>query len=155
MDTEIDRPRWRGTLNYRLFPKLQIGVEANPSEEEFGPLVTWFLLTETETRPAVFVGTSSDRIGAPKGEQSYYLTAAKYLPRFRISPYVSLNYSEWDAGWNVPFGLNVEVGKGIVVRPMYDGNRTHLMGGWYGERFGVSLLWVWLERSGIAFSGGF
>jgi hypothetical protein len=38
---------------------------------------------------------------------------------------------------------------------MYDGQRTHLMGGWYGGRFGVSLLYVWLEEPGISISAGF
>ena len=47
---------------------------------------TWFVLTETERRPALFLGTSSDRIGSPEGTQSYYLTGAKYLPIVRTSP---------------------------------------------------------------------
>ncbi len=120
-----------------------------------GPLVTWFLLTETEQRPAVFLGTSSDRIGSPAGKQSYYATAAKYLPALNTSPYVSLNYSEWDEGWNVPFGANVELGNGFSVRPMYDGNRTHLLGSWAGERFSATLVWAWFERAGAAISYGF
>jgi hypothetical protein len=120
-----------------------------------GPIATWFLATETETRPAVFLGTSSDRIGSPEGEQAYYLTVAKYLPGLRVAPYVSLNYSEWDEGWNVPFGAGIELGRGISVRPMYDGNETHLVGTFATERFSVSALWIWLERAGLAVSMGF
>jgi hypothetical protein len=155
VDTELERPRWRATGNYRLAYWLSVGVEANPAADEIGPLATAFLLTETETRPAVFVGTSSDRIGSPAGEQSYYLTAAKYLPFARMGPYVSLNYSEWDEGFNVPFGASIEVGRGFAIRPMYDGQRTHLLGSWYGSRFGVTLIWAWLERAGVAISAGF
>ena len=55
IDTELQRPRWRWTTNYRVIPTLQLGVEYNPVVGEIGPLVTWFLSTETERRPAVFL----------------------------------------------------------------------------------------------------
>ena len=76
----MDRPRWRFTANYSLHQRLQVGVELNPKAEEAGPLVTLILLTETETRPALFLDTSSDRIGSPAGEQSYFATISKYIP---------------------------------------------------------------------------
>ena len=155
IDTDVDRPRWRTTANYRVRPTLQLGLEWNPVVNEVGPLATWFLWTETETRPALFLGTSSDRIGSPEGTQSYYLTMAKYLPRVRTSPYVSLNYSEWDEGFNVPFGANVELGGGLSLQPMYDGNRTHLLGMYATERASVTLIWAWLESFGAAVSVGF
>ena len=122
---------------------------------EVGPLATWFLLTETGRRPAVFLGTSSDRIGSPEGKQAYYLTAAKYLPPIRTSPYASLNYSEWDKGWNVPFGANIELGRGVSLQPMYDGHRTHLLGTYATERYSATIIWAWLERAGVAVSVGF
>ena len=155
VDTELERPRWRATLNRRVLPTLQLGIEYNPVAGEVGPLATWFLLTETERRPALFLGTSSDRIGSPEGTQAYYLTAAKYLPFARTSPYVSLNYSEWDDALNVPFGANVELGGGFSLQPMYDGHRTHLLGSYATERASVTLLWAWLERAGAAISIGF
>lgn len=155
VDTQLERPRWRTTANYRVIPTLQLGVEYNPVAGEVGPLATWFVVTETERRPALFLGTSSDRIGSPEGTQSYYLTAAKYLPRVRVSPYASLNYSEWDDGWNVPVGANVELGGGVSVQPMYDGHRTHLLGTYATDRLSVTLIWAWLERAGAAVSFGF
>jgi hypothetical protein len=155
VDTALERPRWRSTATWGVLPTLQIGVEYNPVAGEVGPIATWFLATETETRPAVFLGTSSDRIGSPEGEQAYYLTVAKYIPALRVAPYASLNYSEWDDGWNVPFGASVELGGGLSIRPMYDGNETHLMGSFATGRFSVSALWVWLERAGLAVSVGF
>ena len=142
-------------MSYRLNPRLQLGVELNPAADEVGPLLTWFLLTESDRRPALFLGTSSDRIGSPADEQSYYLTAAKRHPRWPVSAYVSLNYSEWDAGFNLPFGVEVELGERFSVRPMYDGQRSHLMLNYRGRGYGASLLWVWLERVGIAFSTRF
>ncbi len=155
VDTELPRPRWRATANYRVRPTLQLGVEYNPAADEVGPLVTWFLLTEAERRPALFLGTSSDRIGSPAGVQSYYATVAKYLPAMRTSPYVSLNYSEWDERFNVPFGANLELGRGFSVQPMYDGHRSHLLASWAGERLSATLIWAWYERAGAAVSIGF
>ena len=143
------------TANYRVIPTLQAGVEYNPVAGEVGPLATWFLLTETERRPAVFFGTSSDRIGSPEGTQAYYVTGAKYLPALHVSPYASVNYSEWDDGLNVPFGANIEIGRGFSLQPMYDGHRTHLLGTFATERFSTTLIWAWLERAGAAVSISF
>ena len=151
----MDRPQWRFTANYSLHHRLQVGVELNPKAKEAGPLVTLFLLTETETRPALFLGTSSDRIGSPAGDQSYFATVSKYIPRLRTSFYCSLNYSEWDEKLNVPFGVGVELGKGFSFRPMYDGDRGHLMLNYFAAQYGVSVIYVWLETMGISFSLGF
>ena len=155
VDTTLARPRWRVTGNVRVLPTLQLGVEANPAAGEVGPLVTWFLLTETERRPAVFFGTSSDRIGSPEGMQAYYVTTAKYLPFVRTAPYVTVNYSEWDEGWNIPFGANVDLGAGLSMQPMYDGQRTHLLASWSTSRTSVTFIWAWLESAGAAVSFGF
>ncbi len=138
-----------------MVPRLQLGLEYNPVADEVGPLMTLFLLTEGERRPALFLGTSSDRIGSPAGTQSYYLTTAKYLPALHASPYVSVNYSEWDKGWNLPVGANIELGHGLSVQPMYDGNRTHLLGTYATPRYSATLIWAWLERAGVAVSVGF
>lgn len=155
IDTVEERPRWRGTLNYRVIPTLQIGIEYNLVVQEVGPLATWFLLTEGERRPALFLGTSSDRIGSPEGTQSYFMTVAKYLPRLHASPYASLNYSEWDEGFNVPFGANIELGRGMSLQPMYDGQRSHLIATYATPRWSASFIWAWFERAGVAASVGF
>lgn len=155
VDTSLPRPRWRSTLNYRVVPRLQLGLEWNPGAKELGPLATLFLLTEGEQRPAVFIGTSSDRIGSPAGTQSYYLTVAKYVQALHVSPYASVNYSEWDEHVNLPFGANIELGRGISVQPMYDGDRTHLLASWANQRLSATIVWAWLERAGVAMSVGF
>ncbi|MCA9728555.1 MAG: hypothetical protein KC729_12780 [Candidatus Eisenbacteria bacterium] len=154
VDTELDRPRWRSTANLRLHRMLQAGVEYNPAAGEISPLATVFLVTESERRPAVFLGTSSDRIGSPEGTQSYYLTVAKQLPSLPFGAYASLNYSEWSEGFNVPFGADVWLGRGFSVRPMFDGDRSHLMGTWSHPSFSISALYVWFERWGLAVSTG-
>ena len=120
-----------------------------------GPLLTLFAFTETQTRPALFFGTSSDRIGSPSGEQSYFATVSKYLPRLRSSFYGSLNYSEWDGGFNFTFGVGTELGNGFSIRPMYDGDHGHLMLNYHATRYGVSLMYVWFEKLGMSVSAGF
>ena len=55
VNTELERPRWRATANYRVIPTLQLGVEYNLVVAELSPLATLFLLTETERRPALFL----------------------------------------------------------------------------------------------------
>ncbi|MEZ5066896.1 MAG: hypothetical protein R3B81_19450 [bacterium] len=155
VDTDVDRARWRSTANVRVLSSLQIGVEFNAMAEEVGPLVTCFLTTERGRRPAVFLGTSSDRIGSPPGKQSYYLTAAKRAPDLPVSAYATLNYSEWDEALNFPFGATLDLGRGLAVQPMYDGRKTHLLLHYARSRAAVSLLWVWLERPGVSVSVGF
>jgi hypothetical protein len=155
VDTEMPRPRWRVTGSYRVLPRLLLGVEWNPDADEVVPLATWFVLTETDRRPAAFFGTSSDRIGSPEGTQAYYFTAAKRFDAIRTSTYVSLNYSEWDEGWNVPFGVNVELGRGFSAQPMYDGQRTHLLATYATDRWSATAMWVWLDTFGVAASFGF
>ena len=134
VDTEMERPRWRFTLNYRIHQKLQFGLEYNPVIREVRPIFNLFLMTEGESiwRPALFLGTSSDRIGSPADKQAYFLTLSKGLPIFPVSVYVTLNYSEWNkelgkANVNIPFGMTANLGQYLSVRPMYDGDRFHLM----------------------------
>jgi hypothetical protein len=138
-----------------LHRRLSIGIEANPGVQEVGPLATLFLITETHRRPSLSLGTSSDRIGSPEGTTSVFLTAAKHIPRTPLSPYVSLNWSEWDDGLNVPFGASLTLTESWILRPMYDGQRTHLMASYVRGPFTVTGLWVWLERGGVAVSYGF
>ena len=47
------------------------------------------------------------------------------------------------------------IGHGLSVQPMYDGDRTHLLGTFATERFTATLIWAWLEEAGVAVSVGF
>lgn len=122
---------------------------------EISPLFSLFLFTETDTRPAIFLGTSSDRIGSPVGEHAYFLTATKRLPYIPLSVYGTVNYSEWDDELNFPFGASVDFGKGFSVRGMYDGKEPHLIFNYFYKQRGVSLMYVWLETFGFAMSTAF
>ena len=63
---------------YRWQPRVHVGLEFNPKVGEVHPLLTIIPVTETQNRPAVIFGISSDRIGTPEGT-SFYLTASKDL----------------------------------------------------------------------------
>ena len=159
MDTELERPRWRFTLNCRIHQRLQFGLEYNPVAKEVGPLLSLFLMTEGESgwRPALFLGTSSDRIGSPAGKQAYFVTVSKGLPKLPVSAYATLNYSEWNkelgvTSVNIPFGITVNFGQYLSIRPMYDGDRSHLMLNYFADHYGVSLMYIWLERGGVSTS---
>lgn len=123
--------------------------------DEVGPLATVFVLFESHRRPALVLGTSSDRIGSPAGTQSYYATFAKHIPRTPFAPYVSVNYSEWDEEVNFPFGVNIQGPAGFSLLPMYDGAKSHLLGSWANDRFSVTAIAAWYERFGLAVSTGF
>jgi hypothetical protein len=135
---------------------VQAGLEYNAVIGEVGLRGNWFIQTETDDRPAIIFGTSSDRIGTPSG-QAYFVTFSKLAVArengFGVAPYVSLNYSEFDRGFNVPFGASVALGPQWTLIPMYDGHRAHTTLTWsapsgntslsliaaFNKRFGLSL----------------
>jgi hypothetical protein len=80
---------------------------------------------------------------------------AKNLDPVPMSVYASANYSEWDAGWNIPFGANLEVVPRVTIQLMYDGQRTHLLATYSGDRVNFTLIYAWLESAGMAISAGF
>ena len=150
------RPRVRTTLDYRVTPKLQLGIEYNAAIGELDLRGNWFLQTETDERPGLIAGFSSDRIGTPYGKM-YFVTATKLLAMneqgFGVAPYVSLAYSEFDRGMTVPFGASIALGPQWTLLPMYDGRRAHTTLTWsapdgktsitaiaaFNKRFGLSL----------------
>ena len=98
----------------------------------------------------ISLGTSSDRIGTIEGKHAYYLTLAKPIPKWRIGPYMSVNYSEQDHGINYPFGVNVPLAKQWDLLPMNDGRRSHLILTYKGKNFNISLMSVYMRRIGVS-----
>lgn len=155
VDTDLPRPRWRFTGQYQFHPRFSAGAEYNAVAGEFAPNANLTLFFENRTRPFVNLGTSSDRIGSPEGNQAYFLTAGKTIPQTPLAPYVSLMWSTWDDQFNVPFGCNVQVHERIGILPMYDGAKGHLLLNYSGHGYGFSLMWIWFERAGVAVNWGF
>lgn len=103
----------------------------------------------------VSLGTSSDRIGTPKGPHAYYATFAKTLPNLPVAPYVSLNYSEHDRQFNFPFGVNVQLAPQWSTMFMNDGRKSHALLTYRQEHVSVSLVWVWFKHPGVSVSLAF
>lgn len=154
-DTEQERPRHRLTVDYRLTPNFQPGLEYNFAVEELGFRATWVLQQETETRPMVHLNTSSDRIGTPEGFQQYSATIGKALHETKLSGYVSLTYSEFDGGLVVPFGLSYQLAPAWSVLAMIDGRRPHLLLTYSQESYFAQLGWIWFERLAVTIGWGF
>jgi hypothetical protein len=150
----VDRARLRLTLTYALHPRLSAGVEYNPLDDDVGPLVNLRLVEETRTRPAVLLGTSSDRIGTPDG-RAYYATVSKSFETWTglpIAPYAGAAYGEFEDEWEVIGGLRVSYDERWSSAHLWDGeNLHHILDRTVGERYRAGLVVV--EQDGEYYAG--
>jgi hypothetical protein len=140
---QIDRAKWRNTLTYRFHPRFTAGIEYNPLAQKVSPLANVVAVTETHHRPALILGTSSDRIGTPSG-QSFYATLSKSLKHstnIPMAPYVGVAYGTFDDRARVIGGLNITLDERWSSTILFDGVRVHpLVNFTYGRhQFGVIL----------------
>jgi hypothetical protein len=156
-DGVVDRATLRTTLLYRLTQDLQLGVEYNPLAEEVGPLANWRVLRETRSRPAVSLGTSSDRIGTPYG-RAYFVTLSKDLEPFLRLPvgvYAGGLYGSYDDQVVVPFGLTWSFAPGWSFNPQFDGHASHGLVSYSWDRYTVTGLLIRWRHPGFAVNIGF
>ena len=155
----VRRAQLRTTLSYRIAPRLQAGVEINPrsTEEKANPLVNWLALPETRNRPAVIVGTSSDRIGTPSG-QSFYATASKNLRRethLPIAPYFGLAYGTYENRFRPIGGFNIGFTERLTSLIVFDGVHVHPLLNFSFNRHVFSFLLVRGRDPGVSYSIAF
>ena len=127
MKGQVDRAAVRMTLMYRWHPRVHFGLEYNPRVGEVHPLLTLIPVTETETRPAVIFGISSDRIGTPRGT-SFYLTASKDLEHWTglpIAPYAGVVYGTYEKEFRPIGGLNIRLRRNLTSLIQFDGHKLH------------------------------
>jgi hypothetical protein len=127
ISNQIDRAKWRNTLTYRVHPRFTAGVEYNPLAGKASPLANFVALTETHRRPALILGTSSDRIGTPSG-QSFYATLSKNLKHHTglpIAPYVGVAYGTYEEHARMIGGLSISLGDHWSSTILFDGVRVH------------------------------
>lgn len=124
----VDRARLRLTGTYQVLPELSLGVEYNPlGSGDIGPLANWRALEETEHRPALILGTSSDRIGTPTG-RALYATFSKDLEAWTdlpVAPYAGLVWGSFDDTWRELLGLRVRYGERLSSTHLWDGVNLH------------------------------
>ena len=157
----VPRASVRTTLTYRLHPRLTAGIEVNPRADNAGgkvsPLLNWLVMPETERRPALILGTSSDRIGTPDG-QSFYATFSKNLRRetgLPIAPYAGVSYGTYEHRWLPLAGLNVYFTKKLSSLVIYDGVRVHPMLNYTQGRHNFSFLLAFANKPGFSYSVSF
>lgn len=151
----MPRAKWRTTLTQRFTPRLQAGFEWNPNAQEVNLIGNWVASPESERTPMVNFGTSSDRIGTPAGPRAYFVTFAKSIPSAKLGPYFSINYSEFDKGFNFPFGTNYQISPGLTTMFMNDGRKSHLLLTYTKDNWSVTPMLIWMKRPGISISFGF
>lgn len=140
---QIDRAKWRNTLTYRFHPRFTAGVEYNPLAQKVSPIANLVAMTETHKRPALILGTSSDRIGTPSG-QSFYATLSKSLKHHTglpLAPYVGIAYGTFEDRARIIGGLNISVNESWSSTLLFDGVRVHPLVNYTRGRhqFGVML----------------
>jgi hypothetical protein len=154
---QIDRATLRTTLTYQLHPRLSLGVEYNPLASKVSPLANWLVLPEKEHRPALILGTSSDRIGTPSG-QSFYATVSKSLEPelgIPIAPYVGATYGTYEDRFRPIAGLNIELPRDFSAQVLFDGVNVHPMLSYSHGRHAISLLLVRGKDPGLSYSISF
>jgi hypothetical protein len=157
----VPRASVRNTLTYRLHPRLTAGIEFNPRADgasgRVSPLLNWLAAPETERRPALILGTSSDRIGTPDG-QSFYATFSKNLKRetrLPIAPYAGVAYGTHEHRWLPLAGLNVYFTKNFSSLVIYDGVRIHPMLNYAHGRHNFSFVLAFANKPGYSYSISF
>lgn len=127
LSNQIPRASLRTTLTYRLHPRVSLGVEYNPRASDVGLLANVVAITETEHRPALILGTSSDRIGTPSG-RSIYATFSKNLssvPHLPISAYVGAAYGSYEHRFLPLAGLTINWSANLSSLVIFDGVKVH------------------------------
>jgi len=117
----------RTTLTYWLTSRFSAGVEYNPRAGRVSPLANLLAIRETGNRPALVVGTSSDRIGTPSG-QAFYATLSKNLKRetgLPIAPYGGVVYGTYEGKVRPIGGLNVGFSESVTSLLIFDGVHVH------------------------------
>ena len=143
----------------RVSPSLQLGIEYNPLADDLHPLANWRAVDETASRPALILGSSSDRIGTPSG-QAYYATLSKDLEArtgWPLAPYVGASYGTYEDNIRPIGGLTIRHTAHLSSTHLHDGKAVHHMLSWdFGPgRPTVGLLWIDHAHLGVTASLGF
>jgi hypothetical protein len=154
---QIDRAKWRNTLTYRFHPRLTAGVEYNPLAGKVSPIANLVVMTETHLRPALILGTSSDRIGTPYG-QSYYATFSKNIKHWTglpLAPYVGAAYGTYEDRLRVIGGLNITFKERWSSTILFDGVRVHPLINYTYKRHQFGVIMERGRNPGVSYSISF
>ena len=151
---QIPRAAVRTTLTYQVHPRLQLGIEYNPRAHEVAPLMNLVIVTERERRPALMIGTSTDRIGTPKG-QAFFATVSKNLKQLTglpIAPYFGAAFGTYEHRLRPIAGLTIFLGKGFSLITTFNGVQVHPLLNFTRGRQALSLVMVKGRQPGMSYS---
>ena len=154
LSNQIPRAAVRTTLTYKFHHRLTAGIEFNPRADEVAPIVNFLVLTETARRPALMVGTSTDRIGTPSGH-AFYATLSKNLREatgLPIAPYAGVAYGTYEDSVKPIGGLSIFLGKGFSLLGTYNGVQVHPLLNYSFRRHTLSLVMVKGRDPGMSYS---
>lgn len=158
---EAERAQLRTTLSYRFTPTFTAGLEYNPLADDLGLIANWLALPERANWPALMLGTSSDRIGTPRG-RAYYATLSKDLEAatgLPIAPYAGASYGTFDDELVGIAGLRVRWSERFSSTAMWDGHELHhVLETWIGERHTLGVVLAHVEGEydvGLTYSVSF
>lgn len=157
LTNQIPRASVRTTLTYRFHERVQAGIEYNPRADEVGVIANVLLLRETEKRPALMIGTSTDRIGTPSG-QSFYATVSKNLRRetgLPIAPYVGAAYGTFEDRLRPVAGLNITLSRRFALLGTFNGVNVHGLLSFTHKQHTLSLVMVKGRDPGMSYSFSF
>jgi hypothetical protein len=158
LSNQIPRASLRTTLTYRLHPRLSVGVEYNPRADDVGLLANFVAMTETEKRPALILGTSSDRIGTPSG-RSFYATISKNLSselKLPVAAYVGVAYGTYEDRFRPLAGLTVNWRENLSSLVIFDGVKVHPTVTYaLGRRHVFTFLLAQSKNPGVSYSISF
>lgn len=154
LSNQIPRAALRTTLTYRFHPRVQLGVEWNPRADEVSPLANILVVTETRKRPAVMIGTSTDRIGTPSG-QSFYLTVSKDLHEaigLPIAPYAGAAFGTFEDRLRPIGGFNLQLHRKVSALVTFNGVNVHPLITYSHKSHAFSLILVKGRDPGMSYS---
>jgi hypothetical protein len=144
-------------VTYQVNERLSIGVEYNPLAGKVSPLANIVALTETHKRPALILGTSSDRIGTPFG-QSFYATFSKSLKHatgLPVAPYVGVAYGTFEDRARIIGGLNINLSERWSSTMLFDGVRVHPTANYTYGRHQFGAIFERGRHPGVSYSVSF
>ena len=133
---------------------MSAGIEYNPRADKVSPLANYLVVPETLNRPALLVGTSSDRIGTPSG-QSFYATLSKNLrreTRLPIAPYGGVAYGTYQDRARAIGGLSIGFNEKLTGQAIFDGVHVHGLLSFSQKRHVFSLIMVRGRDPGVSYS---
>ena len=123
-----------------------------------GLLANFVAMIETERRPALILGTSSDRIGTPSG-RSFYATISKNLSselKLPVSAYVGVAYGTYEDRFLPLAGLTVNWRENLSSLVIFDGVKVHpTLTYALGRRHVFTFLLAQSKNPGVSYSISF